>query len=140
MKAIASISAAVALAAVAAACGDGGASAGTTAVALPTEQYSLAATSRCLRTKDATIGPLRPRDARLRAMRDLAQRTSREVRLQGDIVGIAFQRDEAAASLLIELLRIPSDPYRLVQAGNVVVMSRRADRAAHSVVVNCLRP
>lgn len=139
MKSVTPILAAAAVAAAAAACVNNVASAGPTA-ASPSEHYSLVATSGCLRAKAATIGRLRPRDGRLRAMRDLAQRTSHEVRVRGTVVGVAFQRDEADARLLIELLIVPSDPYRLVQAGNVVIMSRKTDRTAHAVVMGCLRP
>ena len=121
-------------------CAGGNGSAATTQAVEPAVRHTLTATSRCLRAKGATIRRLRPLDPRLRAMRDLAQRTSHEVRVRGKIVGVAFQRDEADARLLLELLRVPNDPYRLVRDGNVVVMSRKPDRAAHATVVGCLRP
>jgi len=102
--------------------------------------YSLAASTRCLRANGATVARVQPRNARLRALRDLAQRTSREVRVGSRIVGIAFVERSSDAELLIDLLRVPSDPYRLQRRQNVIMMARPRDRRAAALVTSCLRP
>jgi hypothetical protein len=101
--------------------------------------YSQAATEACLRDRGASIRRLRPLDAQLRALRDLAQHRSLEVHLDDALVGAGFAPDIAGAQLLVELLQVPSSPYAVVRRGNVVVLHEPTDDAAFQVVSACLR-
>jgi hypothetical protein len=83
---------------------------------------------------------VKPRDSRLRALRDLAQRTSLEADFKSGRVGIAFSKSAADAKLLFELLTVPKDPYRLVRRNNAVLMYKPAHRRAFNVTVGCLKP
>ena len=78
-------------------------------------------------------------DGQLRALADLAQRTSVLVRLRGGEVGLAVERQQANAQLLSELLRSPGSPYRIEQRANAVLLYRPASRQAAAVVRDCLR-
>jgi len=100
--------------------------------------YALAAAEACLRARGASVQPLRPRDAQLRALRDLAQRRSLEVHIDGALVGAAVAPDAAGAELLVELLQLPNSPYEIVRRGNVVVLRRPADADASRAVLVCL--
>src|SRR6266540_3472901 len=119
---------AVVLASVAA--GSGGASPSATkntrVVSAP--HFSLEATSRCLVRRDAKVGRVLPSDQRLRALRDLAQRTSIQVKLPTGLVGIAFSKTASDARLLAELLVVPKDPYRIAVRGNALLMYKPASR------------
>lgn len=102
-------------------------------------RYSLSATTRCLEARGASVKPVRPLDSQLRQLRDLAQRTSREARLGRQSVGLAFTQSEANAELLVELLAVPNNAYRVVQRRNVVLMYKLGSRAALADTVECLR-
>jgi hypothetical protein len=78
-------------------------------------------------------------DRRLKALGDLAQRTSIEARTQRGVVGVAFAKSHGAAELLAELLREPDDTYRILLRRNVVLLARRANGDALVRVVGCLR-
>jgi hypothetical protein len=101
--------------------------------------YSLSGTARCLKSRGAIVAPIRPRNSRLRALRDLAQKTSREVRVVRKIVGVAFLPTAGRAELLVELLTVPKDPYRIQRRNNVVLVARPSDRSAAAFVLGCLR-
>jgi hypothetical protein len=101
--------------------------------------YSLGATTRCLEARGAVVEAIRPRDSRLRALRDLAQRTSQEARIGSKVVGLAFLPTAERAQLLVELLTVPRDPYRVERRTNVVLLARPRDRGAAAIVVGCLR-
>lgn len=98
--------------------------------------YALEATRKCLEQRGLAVSPIRPTDARLRALRDLAQHTSLQVRLRGKTVGLAL----GDARLLAELLRVPDDPYLVDVRRNAVLMYRPSARAEARVVQTCLRP
>ncbi len=99
-------------------------------------RYALGPTRSCLEERGAAVSPIRPADPQLRALRDLAQRTSLEVRFRGETVGLAF----GDAKLLAELLRVPDDPYLVDVRRNAVLMYRPSARAEARVVQSCLRP
>jgi hypothetical protein len=101
--------------------------------------YAMAPTRRCLVKLGAVVGRVRASDARLRALRDLAQRNSFQAMLGGRTVAMAFGRDVAAAQLLVELLTVPRDPYRLTRRANVVFLYRPRSRQAFSRAASCLR-
>ena len=82
------------------------------------------------------MSPIRPADPQLRALRDLAQRTSLQVRVQGETFGIAFGNGK----LLAELLRAPDNPYVLEVRGDALLVYRPVARAWAQVVRACLRP
>jgi hypothetical protein len=102
----------------------------------PPPPYSLAATSRCLRGAGFAVSKVRSQDPRLRALGDLAQRTSLELRREGQTLGVAF----GDTQLLAELLRVPDDPYRLEVRRNALLMYRPSARAAAALLRGCLRP
>lgn len=101
----------------------------------PAPVYAIEPTRRCLRSTGAAVSAIRSTDPRLRALGDLAQRTSLEVRLDGRPLGVAFGN----AELLESLLRVPDDPYRLEVRGNVLLMFRPTARVQAGVVRGCLR-
>ena len=105
----------------------------TTAAAL--RPYSLAATRRCLLSSGFSVSPVRTQDVRLRALGDVAQRTSLELQANGATLGLAF----GDTRLLIGVLRVPDDPYRLVADRNALLMYRPADKDAAGRVRRCLR-
>jgi hypothetical protein len=92
----------------------------------------------CLVRAGGRVGPVVPADARLRALRDLAQKTSMQVRIRGVVVGLAFQPDAASAGLLAELLRVPRDPYHLNRRGTVIVLAPRRAPSVHTTVLACV--
>jgi hypothetical protein len=85
------------------------------------------------------VGPVRPSDTRLRALRDLAQKTSVQARVGRDVVGLAFTRTASEAQFLAELLEVQKDPYRLSRRRNVVLLYRPAPSGARTAVGACLR-
>jgi 8-oxo-dGTP pyrophosphatase MutT (NUDIX family) len=97
--------------------------------------YSLAATRRCLEEAGLLVGPVGTRDPRLRALGDLAQRTSVTVMSGGEVVGLAF----GDAELLADLLAVPDDPYTIETRGNAVLLYRPAARPQAAAVRRCLR-
>jgi hypothetical protein len=106
---------------------------GTTEI---TPRYALGPTRRCLMARGARIAALRSDDPRLKALGDLAQRTSLAVRLDGRTVGVAV----GDVALLVDLLRVPDDPYTLEVRGNALLMYRPEARAQADIVRDCLRP
>ena len=100
--------------------------------------YELAPTRRCLEARGAVVRRLDAGEGRLRTLRDLAQRTSYEVRLDGARIGLALTRRAADARLLVMLLRIPGDAYRLERRRNAVLMYLSADRLRGATVRDCL--
>jgi hypothetical protein len=103
----------------------------------PTPQrYSLAATRRCLDRAGLRVGPVEKTDSRLRALGDLAQRTSISVHADGKVIGVAF----GDAELLAELLAVPNDPYMIETRGNVVLLYLPSAKPQALRVRDCLRP
>ena len=96
----------------------------TVAEAAPTavRPYSKAATKQCLKAAGRTVSDVRRVDSRRMAFRDLAQRTSLEVRFGKRWIALAFTPSAAHAAFLRDALRIPNDPYTLRVRGNVVLM------------------
>jgi hypothetical protein len=111
--------------------------AATTAAATPPSlpPYTLAATRRCLISAGFAVSPIRSDDQRLRALGDLAQRTSLELRLAGQTLGLAF----GDTRLLASLLAVPNDPYRLEVRRNALLMYRPTARREAERVRDCLR-
>jgi hypothetical protein len=101
--------------------------------------YALQRTVTCLKHRGAVVGRIIPTNRRLRALRDLAQKTSVQARLRGVVIGLAFARSTSSAGLLFELLTVPRDPLRLEQQRNVILLSPKTARTAHATVVGCLR-
>ena len=101
--------------------------------------YARRATVACLQARGAVVGPVRPANSRLRALRDLAQKTSVQAKIGTAVVGIAFGRSDSDALFLIELLSVPKDPLQLERQRNVVLLYPKTASAAHSAVVGCLR-
>ena len=123
-----------------AACGeDGDAPVAQSVVAPTASPYSRSKTVACLTTRGATVQKIRPTDPRLRAIRDVAQRQSVEIRLKDARLAVAFGRNIAEAQLLVELLTVPSDPYRIQRRGNVVILYRARDSRTFAIVARCLR-
>jgi hypothetical protein len=101
--------------------------------------YSLRATVACLHQRGGVVGPVRPTNRRLRALRDLAQKASVQVQMHGAVIGVAFRASAADASFLHEILQVPNDPLRLEQRRNVVLLAPKNAPAARSAVIGCLR-
>jgi hypothetical protein len=97
--------------------------------------YQLTPTRRCLETAGFRVAKIRSEDARLRALGDLAQRTSLAVRRDGRTLGLAI----GDAELLESLLRVPGDPYRLEVRRNALLMYRPSDRRQAVSAARCLR-
>lgn len=97
--------------------------------------YALAPTRRCLRSAGFVVSKVRSADPRLRALGDLAQKTSLELRFSGQTLGLAF----GDTRLLASLLQVPDDPYRMEIDRNALLMYRPAARAEAAVVEGCLR-
>ena len=83
--------------------------------------------------------PVRALDSQMRQLRDLAQRTSREVRIGTRSIGLAFTRTVGDATILVELLTVPNDVYRIVRLRNVVLMYKPVARPAFAAASACLR-
>ena len=98
--------------------------------------YALGPTRRCLRSGGFAVSRVTSADPRLRALGDLAQRTSLEVRREGRTLGLAL----GDAHLLESLLRVPNDAYRLEVRRNALLMFRPGDRGLATLVRGCLRP
>ena len=92
------------------------------AQAVRAQGYSKAPTVSCLREKQVAVAAVRPADRRLRALRDLAQKTSWQASKGKLVVGVSIGRNESEAELLVELLRVPNTPYRLEQRSNAVLV------------------
>ena len=101
----------------------------------PPPPYSLVATQHCLRAAGFTTSRITSSDPRLRALGDLAQRTSLAARRDEHVLGLAF----GDARLLSSLLEVPNDPYRLETRRNALLLYRPAARAVAVAVVECLR-
>jgi hypothetical protein len=116
-----------------------GAAAGTGSAASDTAPFALRPTKACLARHGVAVGAVRPANRRLQALHDLAQKTSREARYRGSVVGLAFQHSTSSASLLYELLQVPKDPLRLERRRNVVLLAPRKPTALRTLVLRCLR-
>jgi hypothetical protein len=101
----------------------------------PPRPYALAPTRRCLLGAGFAVSKVRSADPRLRALGDLAQRTSLELSRDGQTMGLAFNHTQ----LLMSLLQVPNDPYRLEARRNALLMYRPTARAQAKVVFGCLR-
>lgn len=115
-------------------------SAGTTSVreTAATGLYRKAPTVACVRRARADVTAIAPADKRLRALRDLAQKTSWQAKRGADVVGVSINRTSNDAQLLIELLRVPRDRYRLERKANAVLLYVPSSRALASAVRACL--
>lgn len=100
---------------------------------------SVAAVSRCLRAHGAALAQVPRSNASLRTLHDLAQRRSFVARIGRSSVGIAVLPSAANAQLLAELLVIPRSGYTTSRRQNVILLSRRTDRAAARVATRCTR-
>jgi hypothetical protein len=115
---------------------ESGVAGGTAGTTTPQEPpYALAATRSCLLAGGAAVSPIRSTDPRLRALGDLAQRASLEVRLGGQTLGVAF----GDAGLLESLLLVPDDPYVLEVRRNALLMYRPGAKGSAAVLRGCLR-
>lgn len=101
--------------------------------------HSLPLTLRCLERRRLSVDRRLPTDPRLRALRDLAQRTSVVVQVRRAQVGLAVASGISEAELLVELLRAPG-PYRILRRRNAVVVYRRAQASEALEITRCLRP
>lgn len=101
----------------------------------PAPPFALAPTRRCLRAAGFTVTTIQSSDPRLRALADLAQRTSLEARRGRHALGLAF----GDTRLLSSLLRVPNDPYRLEVRRNALLMYRSAARSEAAALRGCLR-
>ena len=97
--------------------------------------YALGPTRRCLQGAGFAVSTIRSTDPRLRALGDLAQRTSLEARRAGQTLGLAF----GDTRLLLSLLRVPNDPYKLEVRRNALLMYRPAARREAALLRGCLR-
>jgi hypothetical protein len=102
-------------------------------------RYALTPTSRCLKSRGAKVGAVKPSDKRLRALRDFTQRRSIQVVLKGKLVGLAFLDGPGEARILADLLKVPHDPYRLVRRGNALLMYKPSAKKAFDAAASCLR-
>ena len=110
-----------------------------TTTSSPAPTYALGATARCLRSDGLRVSKIDASNRRLKALGDLAQRTSIEAHAARGVVGLAFAKSRGDAELLAELLRQPDHTYRILLRRNVVLLARRTDGAAVARVVRCLR-
>ena len=122
-------------AAVAAGCG-----ASSSREATASAHYTLGATKRCLVAHGATVAPVRPVDSRLRQLHDLAQKNSIQAVSKVGRAGLAFTKSDSDAKLLVELLVVPKDTYRVVAKANAVLMVKKTQPKAYTLAVGCLRP
>jgi len=125
----------------------GAAAAALVAVALPasavqaaTSAYTLTATKRCLMARGVKVTAVQTTDVRLKALHDLAQRTSIQATSKKGTVGIAFSRSARDAASLASLLQVPKDPYHVVLRGNALLMFKTRSKPAFDAVVACLAP
>lgn len=103
-----------------------------------TDVYRKAPTVSCLRGKNVAVAAIKPSDRRLRALRDLAQKTSWQATLRKGVVGVAIGRNANDAELLVELLSVPNDRYRLERRANAVLLYRPTAATLAKTVRNCL--
>ena len=82
---------------------------------------------------------VKPTNLRLRALRDIAQKTSAEVKIRGATVALAFGHSTSDGALLYELLQIPNDPLHLDRRRNVVLLSPKRASVARLEVIDCLK-
>ena len=100
--------------------------------------YRLSRTVACLKQRGIAVAPIARIDRRLRAIRDLAQRTSRQARSGRQVVAMAFGRTANDAVLLVDVLRVPNDPYRLERLRNVVLLYLPKAARLRTAVRTCL--
>jgi hypothetical protein len=98
--------------------------------------FRLGPTRRCLRSAGFEVSGVRSANPRIRALGDLAQQTSLELRLDGQVVGLAL----GDARLLAQLLAVPNDPYRLEVRRNAVLLFSPRARAEAELARACLSP
>ena len=101
--------------------------------------YRKAPTVSCLRQKGIVVAAIKPVDRRLRALRDLAQKTSWQAKKGSRVVGASINRSVDDARFLLDLLRVPNDRYRLDSRGNAVLLYLPAASSLATVVRGCLR-
>jgi hypothetical protein len=110
--------------------------AGATAASTP---YARQPTVACLERHGGVVSHVRATNRRVRALRDLAQKTSFQVRLGNAVVAIAITRSQSDASFLFELLQVPKDPLVLGRQRNAVLLSPHRPASARRIVLGCLR-
>lgn len=113
--------------------------AGASSEASGSANYTLTATKRCLVAHGAKVGPVRPVDSRLKQLHDLAQKNSIQADLAVGRAGLAFTKSDSDARLLVELLVVPKDAYRVVAKSNAVLMVKRTQPKAYVLALSCLR-
>jgi hypothetical protein len=101
-------------------------------------RYSKKPIISCLRGKRVVVSVGTPANRRLRALHDLAQRSSWQAKQGKSVVGIAIGRSAADAALVVELLRVPNDRYRIERRENVVLLFAPASAKLARVVRGCL--
>jgi hypothetical protein len=116
-----------------------GAAAGVGQASATETPYSRAPSTRCLRSHGVESSKIRPIDASRSSLADLAQHTSLEVRTSRASVLLAFTPSPSQADLLVELLTMPSNRYKLQVRRNVLLMFRAQDRKLADLVTACLR-
>lgn len=141
---------AVALAAAAAAaggCSGGGGSGSGSGVPTATggppvraARYALRPTAACLTRDGARVASVARDDPRKRALADLAQRRSVEVRYGRRSTLLAFTPSPSHAALVAEVLRVPGNPYVVRVRRNVVTMYLPGARPAATRAARCLTP
>ena len=100
--------------------------------------YHRAPTVSCLKEKRVVVTTVVPADRRLRALRDLAQKTSWQAKLGSRVVGVSINRTAADAELLLELLRVPNDAYRHERSANAVLLYRPSAAPLARTIRACL--
>ncbi len=103
------------------------------------QAFALQPTVRCLTRAGGRVTAIPARDADLKALHDLAQRTSRKLVLRGQTIGFAVVDSDATATLLIELLDRPSTGFLAARRANAIFLYRPANRRALNAAVACLR-
>ena len=102
--------------------------------------YQRSITVACLVKRGASVRQIRPTNTAFQALQDVARGQAREVLVKNRRVALAFARNIAGAELLVELLTVPTDSYRVERRGNVVLLYRARDARTLAIVVRCLRP
>ena len=102
--------------------------------------FALEPTRACLESRGIGTSEVRPADERFQALRDLAQRNSIEATVGDEKVGMAFAASDSDSQLLVDLLTVPGDSYRIVTNRNVVLVYRARAEAAFRASLDCLRP
>jgi hypothetical protein len=101
--------------------------------------YALEPTRQCLESRGAITSEVHPADERFQALRDLAQRNSMQATVGDETVGMAFAASDSDSQLLMDLLTVPGDPYRIITNKNVVLVYRARAEAAFRASLDCLR-